>query len=146
MTKKSVIYCRTAIPDAKAIARQEMKCRRTAKRFGYRVNRVFVDNGQSGRALERPGLGALIVFCLEHPELVTTVLVTGYDRLARHLGHLFRLHDCLQGLNISIQAGPEPASSAASKLPFGIVRAVANYEKDARAEHIRYAKHRPKTN
>jgi DNA invertase Pin-like site-specific DNA recombinase len=114
--------------------------------MGYQVNRVFLDDGQSGVKLERPGLGGLIVFCVLHPELVSAVFVKGYDRLARDIKQLVTIHDRLQSMNIAIYAGEQSSAFATNKFAFGVVKMMADYERSVRAERAQHGKHHKKSN
>lgn len=83
---KAVIYLRSATgrqagePDS--IAQQRRACRSKAKSLGATVDREFVDSGQSGNNLARPGLQDLLAYVAGSP--IEYVIVNRHDRLARN--------------------------------------------------------------
>ncbi|MDR1051136.1 MAG: recombinase family protein [Deltaproteobacteria bacterium] len=61
MTKrKTAVYCRPAIHDEIAVARQERRCREFAAGHGYEIVKTYRDCGVSGVTLVRPAMSKLI--------------------------------------------------------------------------------------
>lgn len=59
---------------------QQRDCRAAAKYLGIRVVADFVDIGQHGDTVERPGVGELMTYAAEHQ--LDYVVVSSIDRLA----------------------------------------------------------------
>jgi DNA invertase Pin-like site-specific DNA recombinase len=58
--RKTTVYCRSAIHDEVAVARQERQCREYAAGYGYEIVNTYRDCGESGPTLVRPALSELI--------------------------------------------------------------------------------------
>ncbi|MEO1721948.1 MAG: recombinase family protein [Pseudomonadota bacterium] len=84
---KAVIYCRSASMNqtcgAPPNAEQEACCRTHAEAQGLIVDRVFVDEGVSGNALDRPSVKALFAHLDAHPADRFVVLVEDIARIGR---------------------------------------------------------------
>lgn len=93
---------------------------------------IFTDHGVSGAKAERPGLDK----ALEHLRKGDVLVIWRLDRLGRSLRHLLSLVDDLkqQGVDfLSIQDGFD-TSTAAGKMLFSFVGAVAEYERNLMQE------------
>ena len=79
----AVIYIRTS--DAKfpnAIEKQMDTCNMLAEKSNYSIKKVFIDEGQSGRTLDRPALKELLEYCKENDD-IKAVITANTDRLAK---------------------------------------------------------------
>jgi hypothetical protein len=57
--RKTAVYCRSAIYDEVAVARQERQCREYAAGYGYEIGKAYRDCGVSGVTLVRPAMSEL---------------------------------------------------------------------------------------
>jgi DNA invertase Pin-like site-specific DNA recombinase len=105
-SKDCVIYARTATLDDKKngieIAEQAKKCIQFAIAEGYTPVGVFRDPSTSGAMLRRPGLDSLLEFCSNGYNNVSTVVVTGLDRLARTFDLCDVIMDHLKYLGVNV--------------------------------------------
>jgi hypothetical protein len=81
-TRKTAIYCRAALANDIAVARQEKQLREYAKEHGHAETVSFRDNGFSGNTLARPALNEL-TSRIKAGE-IGAVLVTDISRIARN--------------------------------------------------------------
>lgn len=79
--KRVLIYARVSTDLQKSIPGQLAELRRYAEGQGWEVAGEFVDEGESGAKLSRPGLKSLLDAC--EKEDVYAVLVVDQDRLSR---------------------------------------------------------------
>lgn len=81
--KTCYIYCRTATQtSSQAIIYQQKNCQEFAKENNIDIRGSFLDLGESGNTLDRPGLKALLKEIDLQP--VDVVIVTRNDRLSRN--------------------------------------------------------------
>jgi DNA invertase Pin-like site-specific DNA recombinase len=80
--RKTAIYCRAALANDIAIARQEKQLREYAKEHGCAEPICFRDNGFPGNTLARPALNRLTA-AIKAGE-IGAVLVTNISRIARN--------------------------------------------------------------
>ncbi|MDD4938124.1 MAG: recombinase family protein [Candidatus Shapirobacteria bacterium] len=82
--KKTIVgYVRSATTDSLAIRDQKKRIRQYCKTQGYKLSRVFVDNGCSGVNLNRPGLQELLMETAK--QNISKVISVDVDRLSRNL-------------------------------------------------------------
>ena len=82
----TVIYCRVSsdkqVKEGNGLGAQEHKCRQEAKRRGWKVIKMFHDEGITGATADRSGIFELLDF-LEKQNTRTHVLIYDLSRLAR---------------------------------------------------------------
>lgn len=96
--------------------------------------KVFSDKA-SGKLAKRPQLDKALEYLREGDTLVITKL----DRLGRSLKHLIQLAEDLQarGINLSVLALGLDTSTAAGRLFFQIVGAIAEFERELTSERTK---------
>ena len=66
------------------LSSQETRCREHAKHKGYRVVEVFLEEGWSGKLLDRPQMQAMLAFLRKHKRHhQNVVIIDDISRLAR---------------------------------------------------------------
>ncbi|MGH3411152.1 MAG: recombinase family protein [Streptosporangiaceae bacterium] len=98
-------------------------------------SRVFTDKGVSGKLARRPQLDA----CLESLRQGDTLVVTKLDRLGRSLGDLIELVTSLghRGVDVVVIDQGIDTTTAAGKLLFHVLGAVAEFEQDLISERTK---------
>lgn len=96
--------------------------------LGVEHDRVYTDQGLSGRTRQRPGLGAALAACRQGDTLVVTKL----DRLARSVrdaADIFQLLDT-RGVALSIDGTVYDPQVPTGKLMLSILSMIAEFEAD----------------
>lgn len=92
--KQAVIYCRVSsekqVQEGHGIQGQQLRCEQYAQRQGYKILKVFTDEGVSGGLMNRPSMSAMIEF-IKNQDAQTVVLFDDLSRLARGLQVHFTL-------------------------------------------------------
>jgi DNA invertase Pin-like site-specific DNA recombinase len=79
--KMTAGYCRAGTPNREQIGRQKRLLKGVAKEHHLRIGKFYIDNGQCGGTLERPGFEELLRDCKAGK--ISVVLVDTTNRLAR---------------------------------------------------------------
>lgn len=134
-TKKVALYARVSTSDQTA-ENQLLDLRRYCAVHGWTITREFVDIGISGAKKDRPALNELMG--LVRRQEIQHVLVWRFDRFARSMSHLVSALEEFNERNIgfaSIQEGIDTAT-AAGKMVFGVIAALAEFERQLIIERI----------
>ena len=89
MNKRTALYCRSATPDAQAIAQQRTALRHYAEEQGFDTLIRYEDNGCSGSNLDRPAFTRLEQDIRDGK--VARVLVKNISRLGRNTAEVVKL-------------------------------------------------------
>lgn len=139
------VYCRISLArhgDQVKVERQEELCRKLAKRLGWDVVAVFVDNSRSAwmRNRKRPGWDAMLAG-IQAGQYDAIVVYHG-DRLIRQpwdLETLLRLSD-EKGIHLASPSGTRNLDSADDRYILRIEVAAACRESDRTSQRVRDAK------
>ena len=106
-TKSVVIYCRVSskkqVSDGNGLDSQERKCRNWCSLKGYKVLRVFKEEGVSGGKKDRPAFNRMLDFLTQLKE-PCIVLVEDLNRWARETINHFLLKQQIMALGHSLQS------------------------------------------
>jgi DNA invertase Pin-like site-specific DNA recombinase len=104
---------------------------------GWEVCKVYEDHAISGTKAKRPGLDAMWADCRQRK--IDICLVFALDRLARSLKHLIEALDEFGRLEVDFVCLKQDidTTSAASRLLFHIVGAVAEFERELICSRVR---------
>ena len=99
--------------------------------------RLYEDHGHSGATDDRPALKALMADVRKRQ--LSAVVVSALDRLARSLKQLLNIAEELKDLGVDLIALKQniDTSSAAGKLTYVVLAAVAEFERDMLRERVR---------
>lgn len=91
-------------------------------------DRVFVDHGVSGKLARRPQLDA----CLSYVRSGDTLVIVRLDRLGRSVKHLIEQVDQLREMGVDLRVLDQAidTSTAAGKMLFHVLAAIAEFERD----------------
>ena len=114
---------------------QERECRGYVNRQGWKLARIFRDEGESAKTLNRPALRELAEYCRKQKGKVEFVVVWKLDRLARnqHDFHCFKA--LLASFGVAVRSATEVIEDdPAGRLLEGILAAFGQFENDVKAE------------
>lgn len=84
---KAVIYCRVSTEEqAKhgySLAQQKKECIEFALKQGYEIDKVFIEEGESAKDLNRTQLKAMFEYCTQKYKNVDALIFWKWDRLSR---------------------------------------------------------------
>ncbi len=128
MTKRAALYARVSTRDQHTEA-QLQRLRAWASQAGLEAVE-FVDEGQSGRKVERPALRSLLDAVRRHE--VDVVAAVKLDRLARSTRHLCELADVFEASNVDLVCLDQAVDTrtAAGRLLYRVLGAVSEFEAD----------------
>jgi DNA invertase Pin-like site-specific DNA recombinase len=128
-TKRAGIYARCSTPeqstDSQVVALTEFAAAR-----GWAVEKIYIDNGVSGAKNSRPALDEMWADCRKRK--LDICLIFALDRMARSLKTLIEALEEFGRLGVDFVCLKQDidTTSAASRLLFHIVGAVAEFERD----------------
>lgn len=135
---KAVIYIRVSTKEQVknlSLRTQEAKCSLYCKNNGMAVARVFRDEGESAKTLDRPGLQALLRYCEGHQTEVGYVVVYGSSRLSREVYDFLSVLESLSAQEIKLRFVTEPSDETAQgKLVRLLNVGLSQFDNDLRAE------------
>ncbi len=134
-TKRVAIYARVSTTD-QTPENQLLDLRRYCSARGWTVVEEFVDKGISGAKKDRPALGRLME--ATQRRLVDGVLVWKFDRFARSMSHLVSALSEFSERGISFTSYTEgiDTGTAQGKMVFGVIAAMAEFERDLITDRI----------
>jgi site-specific DNA recombinase len=119
---------------------QIRKCREFCERDGLRLEKVFTDEGHSGRTTDRPAFQKMMQFCREHKNKGLIVVVSDLSRLARNIEDQAATMTELARLKINLRSIDEPMldSTAAGRLSANLLGVINQYHSDSLSERVTY--------
>jgi len=132
-----VIYCRVSSKEqieGTSLESQEVACREFARSRNIHVEKVFIEQGESAKCVDRTQLVELIDFCRNHKGNVDAVLVWKLDRFARNVSDHFSVKAVLGKYGVRIVSVTEPINdNAEGKLMETILAGFAEFDNSIRA-------------
>jgi len=143
--KKAGIYLRVSTKD-QSVDMQLNDLERYSKERGFKVFKIYKDNGVSGSLEQRPELSKLMDDARKRK--FDTVLVWRFDRFARSTKHLVNALYEFRNLGIDFISYQEniDTSSPLGEAIFTIISAMATLERDIIAERVRGGLRKAKAN
>ncbi len=106
--QKALIYCRVSsdkqVKEGHGLDSQELACRKYAEGKGYKVVKVFLEEGVSGGALDRPAMKELISFFDKNIEEKFIVIFDDIKRWARDTEIHFALKRAITTLGHKVES------------------------------------------
>ncbi len=145
LEKRVAIYARVSTKDQN-VDMQLNDLERYSKERGFKIYKVYKDNGVSGTKDTRPGLNHLMNDAKKRK--FDTVLVWRFDRFARSTKHLVNALYEFRNLSIDFISYQEniDTSSPLGEAIFTIISAMAKLERDIIAERVKGGLRRAQAN
>src|SRR5258706_9988250 len=138
MQRAAIIYVRVSSQQQVgnfSLAAQEQACRDYCRREGWPVARVFREEGESAKSVDRTALTALLDFAREHQRDVAAVVVHSVSRWSRETADHFAMIRLLKQWGIKLRSVSEPIDDTASgELMEGIHAVLAKFENRQRTD------------
>jgi site-specific DNA recombinase len=138
---RAIIYCRVSSQEQVAnlsLPTQEKYCREYCERQGFRVDKVFIERGESAKSIERPVFREMLTYCRKHKETIDAVVVYALTRFSRNSTDHYAIGAHLRGLGIALRSVTEPIDdSPAGRFMEGILAAMSQFDNEQRAERTR---------
>lgn len=84
----AVIYCRVStkeqVKEGNSLATQERLCREYAERNNYEVVRVYLEEGESAKTVNRTEYNNLTKFCADKKNGIKAATIYKLDRISRN--------------------------------------------------------------
>ena len=145
-TLRTAIYTRVSTEDQAregfSLAAQQELLRTYAKGQGWTVAEVYVDDGYSGKNLDRPAVKRLIADA--KAKRFDLVLVYRLDRLTRRIYDLWGLiEEVFEPAGVGFKSATEPfdTTTTAGKMLLGILGTLAQWERESIAERAKMGMH-----
>jgi site-specific DNA recombinase len=138
MKANAVIYCRVSTKEQAqnlSLSTQERECRLYCQRQGLNIDRVFVEEGESAKTVNRPEFQKLLLYCRENKKNIGYVVVYALSRFSRHTTDHHQIKALLSGFGVKLRSATEPIDDSSSgKFIESMIAAVAQFDNDQRSE------------
>ena len=149
MAERVVVYTRVSTEEqakgGTSLAGQKAACLEYCERQGYKVARVFVEEGESAKTANRTQLKALLAYCRTKKN-IKAVVVHKLDRFARNATDHTQMRALLSGIGVQLRSVTEPIDdSSTGKFMEHVLAAVAELDNNIRTERtVKGMQHRLK--
>lgn len=138
----AVIYLRVSTEeqvDNFSLDTQEDICRKEAVRKGFKVIKIFREEGRSAKTINgRPELLEMLQFCKKNKNSLGAVIIYRLDRLSRQTSDYLSIRKTLINHKIELISASEPTgTSPTDTLLETIMASFAQHDNDVRSERTR---------
>jgi len=142
----AIIYLRVSTEeqvDNFSLDTQEELCRKEALRRGFRVIKIFREEGKSAKTIiGRPELLDLLRYCSKNKKTLGAVVIYRLDRLSRQTSDYLSIRKSLISYDIELISASEPTgTSPTDTLLETIMASFAQHDNDVRSERTRNGMH-----
>ncbi len=134
----AVIYCRVSSKeqvDNFSLPTQEAACKEFCERHDWKVDRVFVERGESAKTADRTEFQRLLEYCRANKSLIDYVVVYNLSRFARNQYDHHVVRSLLHSLGITLRSVTEPIDDGVTgQLMEGIMAAFHEFDNALRRE------------
>lgn len=135
---KCIVYVRVSDPsqvDGTSLDTQTEKCREYADRNGWKVEKVFREEGVSAKVWQRPEFMKALEFIKQSKNSIQYVVVYTIDRISRNLEDQFIILKSFRDAGAELRSVAENIDSSPSgQLIRNVLWAVAEFDNKMRAE------------
>src|SRR6185437_13001858 len=138
MADRVVIYTRVSTEEqakgGTSLAAQRAGCLEYCERQSYKVAKVFVEEGESAKTVNRTQLKALLAYCRTETD-IKAVIVHKLDRFARNATDHTQMRALLSGIGVQLRSVTEPIDDTSTgKFMEHVLAAVAELDNNIRTE------------
>jgi len=139
MSKYCIVYCRVSTKEQAekgySLEAQQRECIKFAFRNSYKVDKVFIERGESAKTQDRTQLAKLIEYSVKNKKKPSSLIIWKFDRLARNLSDQTELVKNFSKLNIRVLSATENnEDNSTGNLMRNIIGSFAQYENDVKSE------------
>ena len=138
---KAIVYTRVSTKEqveGYSLIYQEKLCKEFCEKQGWEVLKVFQEQGESAKTVDRTQLLKLLKFCAENKDKADIVVVHKIDRVARVTADYHAIRAAISRYGMVLKSVSEPIDgSAQGKFMENIYAAVAQLDNDVRAERTK---------
>jgi len=135
---RAVIYCRVSTEEQTknlSLPTQQKACADYCQRQGFEVDRVFVEQGESAKTVNRPQFKELINYCRENKHRVQFLVVYNLSRFSRNTHDHLAVRALLAGYGILLRSVNEQIDeSSTGRFLESVLAAVAQLDNDMRSD------------
>ena len=139
----AVIYVRVSTSDQVdnySLETQETECAKYCAREGLEVDRIFREEGESAKTVNRTALQEMLRYLTSNAKKreITHVIVYRVDRLAREVGGHHTIKTTLNKLNVTLHSVMERFDETATgKLTENLMAVLAQFDNDLRSQRTK---------
>ncbi len=140
---RAVIYVRVSTADQVdnySLETQESECAKYCERQGLEVDRIFREEGESAKTINRTALQEMLRYLTSSAKKreITHVVVYRVDRLAREVGGHHTIKATLSKLNVTLHSVMERFDETATgKLTENLMAVLAQFDNDLRSQRTK---------
>ena len=135
---RAVIYVRVSTKDQVenfSLTTQEKACRDYCEKFGMKADKIFVEEGESAKTVNRVEFQKALAYCRENKGRVKWLVVYAVSRFARSSHDHLQTRALLGGFGINLRSVTEHFDETSQgKLMESILASFAQFDNDVRAE------------
>jgi site-specific DNA recombinase len=139
--KTAIIYCRVSSHEqvqGTSLAIQENLCKDYAEREGLEVLRVFIEEGESAKTVNRPELQKSLLFCADKKNRVDQFVVYKLDRFSRNQDDHGMIRMTLKKYGTKLRSVTEQIDeSPVGRLVEGMLANIAEFDNSIRAQRCK---------
>ncbi len=135
---KAVIYCRVSSEEQVknlSLSTQQKACIDYCERHGFEVGKIFVEEGESAKTINRPLFQKMIAYCKENKGRINFVVVYNLQRFARNAHDHLAVRALLHGFGVALRSVNEQIDETSTgRFLENILASVAQLDNDMRAD------------
>lgn len=140
-SKKAVIYYRVSTEDQAqfgvSLEQQKKNCVSYAEANHIEVVKMFHDDGESAKTVDRPGLQEMLKFCAQKGRGIDCLMVYKVDRLSRNVNDYSNILVFLSKLGIKLISTTEAIDETPTgKFIGNIMAASAQFDNDIKSQRV----------
>ncbi len=136
--KKAVIYVRVSTKEQTkntSLETQQGECEAFCLRRGWEIVRVFVEEGESAKTVDRTNFQKLIDYCRSRKGEITFVVVYAVSRFSRDVGDHASVGGILASCGTRLRSVTESIDeTAVGKMLENVLSTMAQFDNDVRSE------------